>query len=83
MKIILLPTHKPETVDVKGRSVSILAQTRSRRPLQVRFWGKDSSGEVVILEEVRRKLVDVTKTEIGLPQYAHIVPRVRLMKPAS
>ena len=83
MKAVLLPVHKPESVDVKGESVSILAETRSRPHLQVRLWGKDSSGEIVILEEVRRKLVDVTKTEIGLPQYAHIVPLVRLMKPAS
>jgi hypothetical protein len=72
-----LPLPRARTASVKGRVISIIAQTRSRPHLQVRFWGRDSTGEVFVLEETREGLVDVTKNEIGLPQYVGIVPMVR------
>ena len=80
MRTSFLPLSKVRTANVKGRVVSIIAQTRSRPHLQVRFWGRDSSGEVFVLEETRKGLVDVTESEIGLPQYSGIVPMVQQLR---
>ena len=79
MRASFLPMRK--TVSVKGKVISIVAQTRSRPHLQVRFWGRGPSGEIVILEESRRELIDVTSAEIGLPQYVSIVPMVQQLRP--
>ncbi|MBI4033791.1 hypothetical protein HY379_02210 [Candidatus Saccharibacteria bacterium] len=67
-----------EVVNVHGKAVAIVGGTRRTTPrFELRLWGYDFLGQIVILARTWTDWVETTHTEIHRPCHTHIVPIVR------
>lgn len=74
MKPVLILLDKPAVVEHGGRRLAIIGGTRRTSPFEIRWWGYDLLGELVILERFWNSFVDSTSKEIHRPCHREILP---------
>lgn len=78
MKPVFHQVNTVEVVSVYGKAVAIVGQSRRTTPgLEVRLWGYDIHGQIVVLARTWTDWVDQTQTEVHRPCHVFIVPTVR------